>query len=330
MQFGDFVGNAALKSALSGAFSRRRLPHAILLAGEAGLGKRTLARQVARAVVCRCADREAAPCGACPACIRSAAGSHPDIRAITGSGASNSISAESVEQVISDAYKRPEEADARVYLFFIENGISDAAQNKLLKLIEEPPPGVIFIFTAPSADLLLPTIRSRVQTFAVHAPSEREAAAYVAQKTGVSEQEALALAALHRGNIGRMLSDGENGRAAKAAQFAQDVALALCEGTEHDLLAASAPLIKDKPLFSETAERIELLFRDACMLKNNVQAVSAATADVAQRLSRRLSLRQLMDLCALTAQYAGYVKRNANMALLVTAFCAKMRETAGR
>ena len=189
---------------------------------------------------------------------------------------------------------------------------------------------MIFIFTAPSADLLLPTIRSRVQTFAVHAPSEREAAAYVAQKTGVSEQEALALAALHRGNIGRMLSDGENGRAAKAAQLAQDVALALCEGTEHDLLAASAPLIKDKPLFSETAERIELLFRDACMLKNNVQAVSAATADVAQRLSRRLSLRQLMDLCALTAQYAGYVKRNANMALLVTAFCAKMRETAGR
>ena len=301
MQFGDFVGNAALKSALSDAFSRRRLPHAILLAGEAGLGKRTLARQVARAVVCRCADREAAPCGVCPACIRSAAGSHPDIRAITGSGASNSISAESVEQVISDAYKRPEEADARVYLFFIENGISDAAQNKLLKLIEEPPPGVIFIFTAPSADLLLPTIRSRVQTFAVQ-----------------------------RGNIGRMLSDGENGRAAKAVQLAQDVALALCEGTEHDLLAASAPLIKDKPLFSETAERIGLLFRDACMLKNNVQAVSAATADVAQRLSRRLSLRQLMDLCALTAQYAGYVKRNANMALLVTAFCAKMRETAGR
>ena len=108
------------------------------------------------------------------------------------------------------------------------------------------------------------------------------------------------------------------------------MALALCEGTEHDLLAASAPLTKDKPLFTETAERIELLFRDACMLKNNVQAVSAATADVAQRLSRRLSLRQLMDLCALTAQYAGYVKRNANMALLVTAFCAKMRETAGR
>lgn len=330
MRFEDFAGNAALKDALSGAFSRRRLPHAILLTGEAGLGKRTLARQIARAVVCRGADRALAPCGVCPSCVRAAAGSHPDIRIITGSGASNAISAESVERVLSDAYKRPEEADASLYLFFIENGISDAAQNKLLKLIEEPPPGVIFVFTAPSADLLLPTIRSRVQTFAVQAPSEAEAAAYVERHAGVSSEEAAALAALHRGNIGRMLSDGENGRAARAAQIAEAMALALAEGTEHDLLASSAPLIKDKPLFSEAAERLQLLFRDACMLKAGVRTISAATADTAQRLSRRLSLKSLMTLCDLTAQYARYVQRNANMALLVTALCAKMRETAGK
>ncbi len=330
MRFEDFVGNAALLDALSSAFSRRRLPHAILLTGEAGLGKRTLARQIARAVVCRSADRALAPCGVCPACVRAAAGSHPDIRVITGSGASNAISADSVERVLSDAYKRPEEADASVYLFFIENGISDAAQNKLLKLIEEPPPGVLFIFTAPSADLLLPTIRSRVQTFAVQAPTEAEAAAYVERHAGVPAAEAAALAALHRGNIGRMLSDGENGRAARAAQIAQAMAMALAEGTEHELLAASAPLIKDKPLFSEAAERLQLLFRDACMLRNGVQAISSATKDTAQRLSRRLSLKSLMTLCDLTAQYAGYVQRNANMALLVTALCAKMRETAGK
>ena len=330
MQFEGFVGNAALKAALSGALSRRRLPHAILLQGEAGLGKRTLARLIARAAVCRSADRENAPCGVCPSCIRSAAGSHPDIRIVSGSGASNAISAESVEKVIADAYRRPEEGDASVYLFFVENGISDAAQNKLLKLIEEPPPGVLFIFTVPSADLLLPTIRSRAQTFTLRAPDEREAAAYVEHKTGIPPEEALELAALHRGNIGKMLSDGENGRAAKAAQLAQEMALALAEGTEHDLLAASAPLIKDKPLFQETTVRLQLLFRDACMVKNGVNTAAAGTLDTVQRLSRKLSLRSLMALCELTAQYANYMQRNANMALLVTAFCAKMRETAGR
>ena len=67
-----------------------------------------------------------------------------------------------------------------------------------------------------------------------------------------------------------MLSDGENGRAAKAEQMAEDIANALVSGTEHDLLAATAPLIKDKPLFPESMERLQLLLRDACLLKNNV------------------------------------------------------------
>lgn len=77
MQFEGFAGNAALKTALSAAFSRRRLPHTLLLQGEAGLGKRTLAQILARAAVCTCEDRDLAPCGVCPACIRAKAGSHP-------------------------------------------------------------------------------------------------------------------------------------------------------------------------------------------------------------------------------------------------------------
>ena len=330
MQFQNFVGNAALKSALSGAFSRRRLPHAILLQGESGLGKRTLARILANAAVCRSENREFSPCGVCPSCIRAAAGSHPDIRIVTGSGKSDTVSAAAVDSVIEDAYRRPEEADVSVYLFFIENGIQDAAQNKLLKLIEEPPPGVIFIFTVPSADILLPTIRSRVQIFTVRPPEEEEAAAYVERKTGISAEEAQKLAALHRGNIGRMLSDGENGRAAKAARFAEEIVLALAEGTEHELLAAAAPLIKEKGLFPETAERMQLIFRDACMMKSGAKGVASGTQDTAQRLSRRLPLKSLMTLCEAAARYAGYVQRNANMALMVTAFCAEMRDIAGR
>ncbi|MBO5252696.1 MAG: DNA polymerase III subunit [Clostridia bacterium] len=330
MQFENFVGNAALKSALSGAFLRRRLPHAIILEGESGLGKRTLARIVARAAVCRAQNRDAAPCGVCPSCIRSAAGSHPDIRTVSGSGASGAVSAKSVEEVLSDAYRRPEEADVSVYLFFIDNGISDNAQNKLLKLIEEPPPGVIFIFTVPSADILLPTIRSRAQIFTVRAPEEAEAAVFVEQKTGMEYEAALALAALHRGNIGKMLSDGENGRAAKAAFAATEIALSAAERTEHELLAAAAPLLKDRGMFLETADRLQMLFRDACMLKSGVRTVPLGTLETAQRLSRRLSVKTLMTLCDLTARYAGYVQRNANMTLLVTAFCAELRKNAGR
>ena len=179
MQFEGFAGNAALKTALSAAFSRRRLPHTLLLQGEAGLGKRTLAQILARAAVCTCEDRDLAPCGVCPACIRAKAGSHPDIRIVTGSGKSNTISVASVDEVIRDAYKKPEEADINVYCIFAENPMPEITQNKLLKVIEEPPTGALFIFTVLSADALLPTIRSRAQVFTVRPPEESEAAVYV-------------------------------------------------------------------------------------------------------------------------------------------------------
>lgn len=103
----------------------------------------------------------------------------------------------------------------------------EITQNKLLKVIEEPPTGALFIFTVLSADALLPTIRSRAQVFTVRPPEESEAAVYVQNKTGMPMVEAEKLASLHRGNIGRMLSDGENGRAAKAEQMAEDIANAL-------------------------------------------------------------------------------------------------------
>ena len=100
----------------------------------------------------------------------------------------------------------------------------EITQNKLLKVIEEPPTGALFIFTVLSADALLPTIRSRAQVFTVRPPEESEAAVYVQNETGMPMEEAEKLASLHRGNIGRMLSDGENGRAAKAEQMAEDIA----------------------------------------------------------------------------------------------------------
>ena len=329
MQFEGFAGNAALKTALSAAFSRRRLPHTLLLQGEAGLGKRTLAQILARAAVCTCEDHDLAPCGVCPACIRAKAGSHPDIRIVTGSGKSNTISVASVDEVIRDAYKKPEEADINVYCIFAENPMPEITQNKLLKVIEEPPTGALFIFTVLSADALLPTIRSRAQVFTVRPPEESEAAVYVQNKTGMPMEEAEKLASLHRGNIGRMLSDGENGRAAKAEQMAEDIANALVSGTEHDLLAATAPLIKDKPLFPESMERLQLLLRDACLLKNNVN-VQVPAREVCDKLRRKLSLKALMALCEMTAKYTEYWRRNANMALLVTALCAEMKETAGK
>lgn len=322
MQFPGFIGNEAVKEQLRRAFLARRLPHAIVFQGEAGTGKRTLASLLAKALVCE--DAAQAPCGQCPACIRAAAGSHPDIRVETGSGASGSITVDTVRQITADAYRMPEEAPVSVYLLFPQARLSEAVQNKLLKLIEEPPDNTVFLFTCSRAQDLLPTIRSRVQLFSLLPPTPDLAAAHYAKLQGVPLSQAEALAAQCGGNLGKMLAESDAALAGQALSTAQAMLDTLLSADEHTFLAAAAPMIKDRQLFQDVLQRLHLAFRDACTLRAGGIVRIGGMEPAVDKLCK-LSRRRLMALLTLPPIYGRRLERNANMALLVTAFCAQLR-----
>ncbi len=327
MDFSGFLGNDEVKAALSAAFSARRFPHAIALHGEPGCGKRTLARLIAKALVCR--DRERAPCGVCPSCVRAAAGSHPDIRLVEGSGATRSLSVDTVKSVVSDAYRMPEEADFSVYILLMGSRTSDAAQNKLLKVIEEPPEGAVFLLVCDSAETLLPTVRSRVQSFLLKPPSQEEAAAFVQEKAGLSQDQARRLAALCGGNIGRMLLESQGGEAAQAAEIAAAMAAGMLELNGDSLLKAALPLQKDRKLCGETLARLTAIFRDACVLRAGGTSLLGGAPEEADRLGG-LPMSRLCRLPDIAEEFRQKLERNANMPLLVTCLCSRLRQAAGR
>ncbi len=327
MNFSGFLGNDEVKAALSSAFTLGRFPHALVLEGEAGCGKRTFAKLLAKALVCR--DRDHAPCGVCPSCIRAAAGSHPDIRIVEGSGAARSLTVDMVKEVASDAYRVPEEADVNVYILLMGSRTLDAAQNKLLKVIEEPPEGAVFLLVCESAEQLLPTIRSRVQSFTLQPPSLEEAADYVRQAQGVSDEEAWRLAALCGGNVGRMLEEITGGDSAQSFEIAAAMTGAILDRTGDSLMRVAAPLQKDRKLCRDALSRLEVIFRDACVSRAGGQALLSGAPREVERLGD-LSRRQLSLLPGVVGEFRQKLDRNANMALLVTCLCIKLREAAGR
>ncbi|WP_322201765.1 ATP-binding protein [Acutalibacter intestini] len=321
MNFSSFAGNDGVKQALSAAFSAGRFPHAVILQGEPGTGKRTLAALLGKALVCR--NRDQAPCGVCPSCVRAAAGSHPDLRVVEGSGVSKALNVDTIRAVLEDAYRMPDESPYNVYILNMGTRTLDAAQNKLLKLIEEPPQGAVFILICPSADSVLPTIRSRAQIFTLLPLEEAEAAQWLEREKQVDSSRAQELARLCGGNLGRMLEELENGGARRAFEVAVGMVDGMLSPGGHVLLKTAAPLQKDRALFRDVLARLALIFRDACVLRSGGETLLGGAPQAADRLCA-LPMKRLAHLPTLADQYREKLERNANGSLLVTCLCADL------
>lgn len=289
MRFGSLLKNEELESRLSIAFGGERIPNAAILEGGTAEGRRELALFLARAALC--SGEGERPCGVCSDCVKALAGSHPDLRVEGGSGAARSFHVDVVRSVRDDAFIRPNEAARKAFVLLEAQAMSEQAQNALLKVLEEPPPAVLFLLTVPSASMLLPTVRSRSQLF--------------------------------------RLDGGEPCTA--DPKLLSDLAAALCAPGEAELLFLTAPLIRDKESLSAVLEGLTLLFRDACTLRAGASAgCLSGLPDDAARLSRSLTRDSLFRLLTLTREAAAAQKRNANAALLVTTLCARLRAAAGR
>jgi DNA polymerase-3 subunit delta' len=265
MRFEGFAGNARAKEQLASLFSSGRLPHALILEGNKGTGRRTLAELIARAAVCSGDEK---PCGICAGCLKAAAGSHPDISKISGTGAARSFHVDVIRSIRSDAYIKPNEANTKVYILAEADTMSEQAQNALLKILESPPERVLFILTCRSATNLLPTVRSRAQTVRVEEVSAQEAADFAAQQLpNTPREEILRAAEDFHGNIGSVLAALKDGSLSAARKLVPEIVRAVYAPRELELLKLTAPLSKDKELFSSVLDILSLLFGDECVLR---------------------------------------------------------------
>ena len=226
------LGNARIKAGLAAAFAADRLSHCYLLAGPEGSGKHTLAQLLATAMECTAAAR---PCGHCLQCRKVLDRVHPDVITVDDPS-KKTVTVEQIRDARTDVYVRPNEGRRKIYVIPRAMDMHPAAQNALLKVIEEPPDYAAFLLLTDSAERLLPTIRSRAVSLRLAPLSDAEGLAALAvrcpDKAPAVREAAWARSEGWLGQALRLLEEGESLAAETqrfAAGFAQRDKLALTE-----------------------------------------------------------------------------------------------------
>lgn len=324
-----FVGNERAKQLLSATLTASSFPHAILIEGPVGSGRRTLARLIAAAAVCTGGDE--LPCGECPACRKAARGVHPDITEIDGDGGARSFHIDTVRTLREDAYVLPNEAPRRVFLLADIQNMTEQAQNALLKILEEPPASVVFILTCERRSQVLETVLSRVFTVTLGGVSQAEALPILQQKLPDTPKEDLLRAAqLFGGVIGQAIEGLSDGSYRDTLELVPKIGKAIVAPTELQLLKATAPLEKNKEAADAVLCGLQLLFRDALVLKSGGGTLISTDPDAATHLSRTLTQVQLLSLLSEIEELQISRQRNINYTLFLTVLCARLRRAAGR
>ena len=325
MLWREFLGNEGVKAQLRGLIDGDRLPHALLIEGPRGSGRRSLARLIAAAAVCQGEGER--PCGVCPACHKSLAGIHPDIRTL-GEDDGRSFKIEVVRDLRDEAYVKPNEAPRRVLILAGADAMTVPAQNAVLKILEEPPAALLFILTCENRAELLPTVRSRTLTLTLRGVEESVGLPYLkARLPGREEEDLRAALTLYDGCLGRALEALAGENLTRIAGLAEQIALAAAAPTEWELLTAMAPLDqKDKTLTDDVLAALTLIFRDALAASQGAPVKSPA----ADRLARALPPARLAALVETVDGLRSARRRNINQTLLLTLACARLRAAAGR
>ncbi len=296
------VGNERLRDTLLSAIGSDRLPHAVLLEGDEGLGRHTLMRFIAKALLCE-GEGEKKGEDSCRSCQLFAAGTHPDFILAEPESGKKSISVDAVRDIRAKAFIKPHISGKRVFVFDKCDSLSVQSQNALLKILEEPPGNTCFILITQSKSSLLDTIISRCAVFGISPPKFEQALEYIKASSNSAEQEIASALKKTDNNIGR--------------------ALALLGEREKDKIGECAAAFLERMLAGDELGQLKLLYpyeKDRVAADSLLSALKRQSARLArENLGSRIKGRRLSAFYSRLSNYEELLKTNINLSLLFSA-----------
>lgn len=263
--FQDILGHEMIKDHFRKAIENHKVSHAYILAGEEGMGRKSLANAFAMTLLCEKGLKE--PCMECHSCKQMLSDNHPDVIHVTHEKP-GSIGVDDIRKQINDTIMiKPYSSYYKIYMVDEAEKMTVQAQNALLKTIEEPPSYAVIILMTTNPDAFLPTILSRCIQLKLKPLRDYVVKGYLVEKLGVPVEKAEVYAAFARGNLGKAIhiaSSEEFGDLYRAV-------LTLLKNIKNMDLPALLEFIKklqeDHLDINECLDFMQLWYRDILMYK---------------------------------------------------------------
>ncbi|MCI8566504.1 MAG: DNA polymerase III subunit delta' [Lachnospiraceae bacterium] len=206
--FSDFLGNERIKEYFARTLANGQISHAYILAGEAGMGRKTLAKAFAMTLLCEKnagGQNSGEPCGVCHSCKQFLSDNHPDVTYITHE--KKGIGVDDIRTQLNGTVQiKPYGSAYKIYIMDEAEKMTTEAQNALLKTLEEPPSYVVIFLLTTRPDSFLPTILSRCITLKLKPLYDAVIHEYLTERLHVGKSDADICTAFARGNLGRAVT----------------------------------------------------------------------------------------------------------------------------
>ena len=307
----SIVGNDMLCNTVQNFIKEKRIPHAILIEGDYGTGKHTLAKYLSSAIVC---SEDNSPCGNCHNCHLASVNSHPDITVVCAQDGKKTITVSQVREIRNDAYIKPHQAQKRIFIIDGADTMNEQSQNALLKVLEEPPTAVMFILIAENKSGLLDTIISRCVTLTLNPPEFKVGFDYIKSKTNHNDELIKEALQNEKNNIGRALNALQGVSSSKTETAAKQYLEFAINGDTFSMLKTVAAYSKNRVDADNFVKDLKYVIAQkirkspSSNLSKPLMSIYNVIPEFEDSLLTNINLNLLF--CNLTAKMTDHIRRN--------------------
>lgn len=327
--FTSIIGQNLTIRILQTFLDKGTVPHALLFAGPAGVGKRTTARLFAMALNCLNAEvEEEKPCTRCRSCRQMLGGQHPDLLLIEPKGAVLRIN--QIRELLAVLAMKPFQALHRVVIIAQADAMNPEAGNALLKVLEEPPADTVLILTTEQPPDLLPTLVSRCRHLRFNPLSVQDIASLLAAQRNVPGSEAETVAHMSGGSLSRALHLADTNWRDRRRWLIQASGLDQppVSGRQGNTAALSfaALLAGQKEMIHDSLDLLKTWIRDLAVVDQIPgQVVNQDCLSQLRRVSREIHPEKLNNLWRIVEKAQKAIAANANVRLTLDNMALSMK-----